>query len=371
MPVAGSQARPRYPEIDIAKGLAILCVLLIHAALFNGAFVHAYVVDRAVPVLLVLFGAASELWWSRTLRNGAELACAGQFVRSRFVRLMPPVWAALGVWWGLRLLWSAAGGPHRTPAAGWLLPHALGYIPQVGTGWFVTLIVQLVLCFPLLHWLLERCGPVLSLLLTAAIHVSCQLYVFDVVDLMRFALHDSAPVRGFFIFYYAWIFAPGRLLLLLTGMLLARHGMRLSARVSLLSAAAWFLGCVLCERITDPVQRTAWLSLLDIPLTLLWLTAARGLIRVPGASALAWLGRESWGVYLGQLLVHTSARLFSYVVEAQPWAARCAYVGLLLAGGILWVWLGDGVRAIRRFGARSRAQPSDANVHCDKPQPTE
>ena len=49
----------RYKEIDILKGVAILWVLLIHARPLVGTFLGDFVVDRAVQVLLVLFGITS------------------------------------------------------------------------------------------------------------------------------------------------------------------------------------------------------------------------------------------------------------------------------------------------------------------------
>jgi len=358
-PVAGSQAHSvRYPEIDVAKGIAILCVLLIHAEPLAGNLVHEYLFNRAVPVLLVLFGAASELWWHRACPSSSALGCGLRFVRARMSRLLPPVWAALGVWWGLRLIASPAAAPE--PA--WLVPHALGYIPQVGTGWFVTLIVQLVLCYPLLRWLLVRCGVAMSLLLTAAIHAWSQLYVFDVVDLMRGALQDSAHMHGFFVFYYSWIFAPARLLLVLSGMLLARCALRPSRGVLLLCAAAWALGCFTHPHLTDRVQQSALLSVLDVPLALLWLLAARAAHHLAGAALLGWLGRESWGVYLGQLLVHTSAGLLGYEVLRQPVTGRFAYAGLLLAGGMSWVLLGDAVRALTRSEPQPAPEPAEPRL---------
>ena len=345
--------RPRHPEIDVAKGVAIFCVLLIHADPLAGTRLQEYVVNRAVPVLLVLFGASSELWWRRHDEQSSLLQSGLAFVRARYVRLLPQVWAALGIWWALRVCVDNTRPNESVPAAEWLVAHALGYIPQVGTGWFVTLIVQLVVLVPLLRWLLLRAGTGPAVVLAAAIHVVCQLRILDVVDIVRALLHDSAHVSGFFVFYYSWIFAPARLLLVLVGMLLARHGMRTSPRLLLVAAGAWTTGYLLYAQLEDVLQRNLVLSLMDLPLTLLWLAAARAVSRRVGA-ALAWLGRESWGVYLGQLLVHTSFGLFGYHLMTPSVAIRFAYVGALFAGGVVWVLLGDGVVALWRAG-RTRA----------------
>jgi len=44
----------RDPRIDLVKGLAILCVLMIHARPLADSAVHEYLINRAVPILLFL-----------------------------------------------------------------------------------------------------------------------------------------------------------------------------------------------------------------------------------------------------------------------------------------------------------------------------
>jgi hypothetical protein len=58
---------------------------------------------------------------------------------------MVPVWAMLVVWWALALYFHPLG-----VKLSWRLPivHLLGYLLYVGTGWFVTMILQLVVLFP-------------------------------------------------------------------------------------------------------------------------------------------------------------------------------------------------------------------------------
>jgi peptidoglycan/LPS O-acetylase OafA/YrhL len=357
---AAASTRPRYDEIDALKGLAIVSVVLIHAEPLAGTVVHEYLVNRAVPMLIVLFGASSAVWWRGAgARLSSELARTRMFVWERYSRLLPPVWATLVVWWGLRL---ALPSSERAPdAAPWLLLHGLGYMPQVGTGWFVTLVVQLVLLYPMLHWLMRRARYV-ALLLTAALHVWSHLYIFDVVELMRAALRDSAHMHGFFVLYYAWIFAPSRLLLVTAGMLFARRDMRGSRKLTLLAAALWLAGCAVHMRLViDPLQRNLLLATLDIPLTWLCLTAARAVSSWPMMKALRWLGRASWGVYLGQLLVHTTLQLLDYDVLAQPRGVRFAWALLLLLGGLLWVLLG---RALPRPWAQGAFE---RNVSASRP----
>ena len=100
-------------------------------------FVHA------VPIFLVLFGVNSSPWFDRRTRAGAPLL----LVRARSVksRILVPAWATLVVWW----CWcsSSSRRPFASRSA-CRFYHAVGYPKQVGTGWFITVIVQLVLLFP-------------------------------------------------------------------------------------------------------------------------------------------------------------------------------------------------------------------------------
>ena len=61
----GSRTRDseRLTEIDALKGIAILWDFAIHAALFSGTFFATHVINRAVPIFLVLFGYTSTIWW--------------------------------------------------------------------------------------------------------------------------------------------------------------------------------------------------------------------------------------------------------------------------------------------------------------------
>ena len=53
--------RPRWAEIDLLKGLAILWVLLIHSRALGDGPGFLYVVNRAVPLFVILFGLNSTL----------------------------------------------------------------------------------------------------------------------------------------------------------------------------------------------------------------------------------------------------------------------------------------------------------------------
>jgi peptidoglycan/LPS O-acetylase OafA/YrhL len=330
----------RYPEIDAVKGLALLGVLLIHAQTLDGTALYEHLVNRSVPVLLVLFGAASELWWSR---RSAEpfVRSAWAFVRGRYARLMPPVWVALAAWWLVGWLFV----PQRLLAWPWLIAHGLAYVPQVGTGWFITLIVQLVLLFPLLHWAVARLGWIPVLSASLALSVFCHVHAFEIIDVMRTLLLDSAHVRGFFVFYYEWIFAPLSFLPVVAGIVLARRCMAWPRSWSIGALVVWVLGSIARDQLpVEPLLKNALLAALDIPCTMLLLDLTRSVARVPGVERLRWIGQASWGMYLGQLVVHTTAPVFGFRSDAMPLEARWLYFAALCCGAVLWVLAGRRLR---------------------------
>src|SRR5262249_8947476 len=115
---------------------------------------------------------------------------------------------------------------------------------------------------------------------------------------------------------------------------------------------------------------------IDLSLTVALLTAVRPLAALPGfAPALAWLGESSYGIYLGQMLTHNAfvfrfgllelcQRIERVMVEglalltpsardvpclAFETADRWVYTGILLAGGVGAVVVGE---ALRELSAR-------------------
>lgn len=324
----------RYPELDFIKGLAMLGVLLIHAKPIAGSVVDTYLVNRAVPILLVLFGAASELWSAARPLHGARFSAAS-FWLDRYPRLFPSLWLALSVWWAVRLVLST-----QPPRLHWLLPHALAYIPQIGTGWFVTLIVQLVLLFPGLRWLVKRLGHVRALIASGILTVSCHLLTFDIVDWVRALLNDSAHVSGFFSLYYMWIFAPTYTLQVVAGIVIARHKLTWPARWGLISGLAWLAVCfVHASRWLPSLPQNALLAVSDCALAVALITACKHVATLRLAGPLRWIGRASWGMYLGQLVVHTSAPVFGFRIPGITTTQRFGYFFVLLVGAIVWVLL--------------------------------
>jgi peptidoglycan/LPS O-acetylase OafA/YrhL len=346
----------RHREVDAVRGLAILGVLLIHANPLQENAFHQIVVNRAVAVFLVLFGVSSELWWDRR-SDPSSWATSREYYRSRLTRLLPPVWVALAAWWVL----MPALGKGPAPRFWWVLPHALGYMPQVGMGWFVTLIVQLVLLFPLLHLALRLLGPIAACGIGLAIMTWSQLHPWQVIDCMRVLLFDTGPTGGLFIFYYLWIFAPSRFLALFAGMILARHGVRIPNAVSIAAAVCFVAGAWLeYALLRESPYRNLLSGVLDIALTVALLASVRVACPAGLANVLAWLGRASWSIYLGQLVAHNAfGDLWLHTFGGSA-LSRWVYFGCLLLSGLLAVACERGIR--RSFGAPTGPGPYVAGV---------
>jgi peptidoglycan/LPS O-acetylase OafA/YrhL len=330
-------AAARLPEIDRAKGLAILGVLLIHARPTADTWLHTYVVSQAVPVFLVLFGTTSELWWRRAHTGAADRI--RQWYRTRAVRLLIPAWSALVALWSFRFL---VGVNTQSPL------HVLltfgGYMPWVGTGWFVTLALELVVLFPFIRWGVAHVGAGVALVAAIAMLVWSELHLDAVVALMRLLLHDAGSQLNDASYYYFWIFPPARIFPVVAGIVLARRGMP-SSRTGLAAAALVVAGGLVVDRLgPDPVIHRLASWALCVPLTLAILVAVRPAGIAAGA-ALAWLGRHSWGVYLGQLVVHEAVHGFASPDEASL-GIRWAYFAVLLASGSLAVVVGERLRHV-------------------------
>jgi len=339
---------PRLPAIDLVKGCAILCVLFIHSQALGDGPLFLYVVNQAVPIFVVLFGLNSELWWQA--RSGSEATIAS-FYASRARRILVPMWAALAVWWTLALLLRPADVVLTRTLPLW---HAAGWLSQVGTGWFVTMIIQLVLVFPLLHALARRAGTETVLVAGLACTLACVRFRF----LLSAALAGVGPAPGraqdFFNYF---VFSPRLLAHVAFGMWLAPKVDRLGGTAAALAAAA-FAACVAGAEGGFGASRAPYAAaLVPLPLTVLLLAAWRLLPRVAGVTpAFEWLGQSSYGVYLGQLLTH-NAFVFALGLGLYQRFDLWLYTAALLAGGLFFVWLGESLRRVARGGI---ALPSPA-----------
>ncbi len=324
---------PRLPAIDLVKGCAILGVLFIHSQALGdglrGSFLRdapfLYVINQAVPIFVVFFGLNSELWWRQ--RPGWPLA---EWYASRIRRILVPMWAALPVWWALALALRPAEVVLTRTLPLW---HAAGWLSQVGTGWFITMIIQLVVVFPLLR----AAGTGLALAAGLACTLAC----------VRFQLRLMALLAGVDLFNY-FVFSPRFLGHVALGMWLAPRVERLGGRAAVLGAAMFVLCVAGAERLLGATLEPYAAALVPLPLTVFLLAGFRLLPRLPGATdALAWLGRHSYGVYLGQLLTH-NAFVFVLGLGLYQRLDLWLYTAALLAGGLFFVWLGEAIRGAAR-----------------------
>ncbi len=331
-------------EIDWLKGLAIIGVILIHAAPLRGTVVHEYLVNRAVPVFLVLFGMNAASWWQH--RSGEPfMANLRQWYVSRFHRLALPWWSALALWWLFSFAYATSTTP--PPAPRFLVATFLGYAPWVGTSWFVTLVIQFIVVFPLLYWLLLRLGPVVGAALAGLVTVASHLLVLHVLGFMQALLLHSAPEGGF---YYMHIFGLQHLWPVACGVYLASANWQDGPRWPGAAAAVWLVGVLLHSTMADSkLTAAALMHLLDVPLTVLLLRGMAIFKRMArGGNLLAWCGEHSWGIYLGQMVVHTSLLAVNWWGPLEEVVLRrWAYAAALTVGSVGLVVMGNALRQLR------------------------
>lgn len=328
-PVAASaSSSTRVASIDMLKGCAILWVLLIHSEALGQRRIFLYLVNHAVPIFIVLFGLNSELWW----RRRTFAVDLGEWYRTRLRRLLLPVWAAVPVWWAIAFAFRPPGLRLR---AALLIRQLVGYMPQIGTSWFITMILQLAIVFPFLHLAWKRLGGVVVL----GLGILCLLLgcTFEPQLIGLF----GGDWLGFFRFI---AFSPRFYGHVAFGMLLASRLGRLDWRV----AAAAALLLVPCLAVQEGLLGTGRLpaaygdKLMDLPLTVVLLVVLRPFERMPlVAPTLTWLGQSSYGIYIGQMLTH-NAFVYAYGLPGlhlrlDPWL----YTVVLLAGGLAAVWVGE------------------------------
>jgi peptidoglycan/LPS O-acetylase OafA/YrhL len=337
-----SRPAERLSSIDMVKGWGIIGVTFIHSTVLgldspwmNLLFVHA------VPVFLVLFGTNSEAWFARRAPEGRITT----WYERGFKRILVPTWATLVIWWLLVLVFRP-----ETVRVTISLPffHALGYLKQVGTGWFITVIIQLVLLFPLFHWLARRAGVGVLLAIGLVATVGTLLFV--------------QPIRGALGLGGWMVLSPRFWAHVAFGMLLAPYVHRLRPRAVLAALVAYVALAVVQESM--PVRQWGRFAnrLLELPLTVLLLAAMPFVARVPALeTSLSWLGRHSLGLYLGQILTH-NAFLFAFGGLCTIFGCEggvfarfnlWVYTGILATGSLLFLALGH---AALRVAAAARAR---------------
>ncbi len=339
-------------SLDILRGLCALGVILIHSRAILGHPFATYLVDRAAPVFVVLMGVTATLWWQA--HGDASL---GDWYRSRLRRLYPPMWSMLAVWW---LLVALLAPRYAVPfSASVVAQQIAGNLIGVGTGWFVTMAIALAAAVPLLRALERHLGAGALLLLGL---VSTAVSFHFIGTILRWG--------G----YAAWLPFPPRLLAHFTfGMWLAHRMHRLGWReaglaaailVAYLAAPTWLAPW--CPwRLVPPeplkMRTVDWLAyrLCDLPTTVLLLVACGSVGRAAWLlRPLAWLGRESYAAYLGQMLGF-NALLFSFgLVAVYDSVGRWRLAALLLVASVAWIVATQATRRLRAAVAARRATGS-------------
>jgi len=319
----------RIAAIDMTKGVAIAWVMLIHARVLQGSAWMEHLVDDAVPVFVVIFGLNAEQWWAR-----ASGASAVAWWERSLRRLLVPLWAMLPLWWAGDLLVRRVVEPSWPLVAG----NLAGWLPNVGTGWFVTLAVQLVVAWPLAHAVVRRLDDRrLLLLATAWVAASVDLLPELLATMGRTGYVLSAPVRfGGHALAGAW--------------LARRLGEALEPGFALASFASWCMA-VLIQELPVPAAAAGCAGRAAEVLLAAWLLGSTNALSGVDAirRPLSWLGVRSWGLYLGQMLVHSWVffALGSYAAfRGGP--AAWLYAAILLAGAIVLVVVGERGRAVFR-----------------------
>lgn len=339
------------PVVDRVKGVAILFVVAIHAKIGEGSLFHEHVVNRAVPIFLLVFGMMSEASLGRALGAGGTLSA---WWWARFRRLFVPIWAAGALWW-LGFYWVK---PPYDLGAPELLLTALGYSPWIGPSWFVTLVLQLILLFPALHWALNRVGPWGLLGVSALVTAYTAYHTLQIVDFGREVISANVPPPGWF---YVWVFPPRSLWLVVAGMVVARTlGPRLSLRAAVWAVviATLVLPAVRLVRpdefIVGQLRVVVMMHLFDVPVSLAVVGILSNL-RVPGfvAAPLEWCGRHSWGLYLGHVAVFEILHMLDVFPEGGPPSIRWTYGAFLLATGAILVAAGNLASKLAPTGVRA------------------
>jgi hypothetical protein len=237
----------------------------------------------------------------------------------------------------------------------------LGYIPWAGTTWFIVIVLQWVLFFPLAHRIYQRWGSAHSLWLAALSSSFCVLRVWDIVDAGTWLLGSDVPQPAW---YYPWIFAPRVAWPVVAGMFLAKtrlHTNRVVVGASLLlmllePAFIRMVGVAPEAPFTGNLREQLITQFLDVPLAIVILGFFQ-IVRLPSAiaSLLERAGATSWGLYLGHTLLFELVHLSGRAPEEENVALRALYALALLGTGAITTWAGGRVkRAIRRVRFQTR-----------------
>ncbi|MDD9967602.1 MAG: acyltransferase [Myxococcales bacterium] len=333
----------RVHTVDVLRGFAMLGVIAVHARAAVDWPWHGYVVNRAAPVFLMLMGVSAEFFRQRHARAG-RAGLAKAYLGATARRLLVPFWSWLAV---LAVVALVAGTGPRSSAE-WLL-SPFGYVAWAGPTWLLTVIALISLAVPVLHFMIARLGPAVVGALGLAVTVLCHLNALAVIDALRPVLPLRPEMPGFFLF---WVFAPSYVWHVVAGMWLGRRRAHVtpdlfSVAVLALIWGYWGIAQLAASR---PFLANGLRGALDVPLTIVLL----GLVQLLARSnvlgmPLAFVGRASWGVYLGHSLVLATLQFHGHRLQFGDLETRLVYFAGLSLAGLLLTILG---RTLRSLAAR-------------------
>ncbi|GAB3537857.1 acyltransferase [Pontibacter brevis] len=191
-----TRSQKRFQQIDVTKGLAIVSVILLHA-LENEALLASYAIYhiwQAVPVFIVLMGVNLGMNFSGKIPELSSLYTARYFLKKAERIVFPLLWV-----YGLAVLagftWLLLYNEQKLDFNAYLL---IGLLPLTGPGnYFVTLILQSILFFPIIDYLFQR-QPALTVVLLVVLEVLFLLWSSQSAFFMsRDFLYSAALPRYF------------------------------------------------------------------------------------------------------------------------------------------------------------------------------
>ena len=246
--------------------------------------------DQGVQLFLIVSGFG--LTWGLVVRHGLKPFPVGEFYRRRLARIYPLWWAAhllfIGTWlvsgWGL-----GPGGRAILSMAGIRFERSLFYFFE-SSWWFVGLLLQLYLVFPLLWRELLRGSPqrlFIGACLIGFVSRAVGFYVFkDALDPWQ---------RGMIFITRLPEFVLGMALAVVIHQNPAAVDQKLRARSTMLGAGvAYVVGTALSLTLPGMVIAPFLLGASGFVL----LYAAIGGAAATAGRATSWVGRHSYGLYL-------------------------------------------------------------------------
>ena len=315
---------------DQIRGVAIIAVVAIHASSASGTFptesanfqfgmALRQLIDFAVPMFLAVAGYFAGL---------KPIASPVDFVRSRFLRILPPYL----FWTAVYVLVLKRGDLFSLTALARDVIAGTG----IGIGYFVIVLLQMVVLTPIidriksrwLHILIMITGTILGLATTYLLQV-----ILDGSSLSRFPFY-ALPFFVWYPFYHLgfvtakWRLAENRAFQSWQAVFLGLWlvGLALSASEALVLVAH-----DLPEFAASQIKASSILASLAL---FLWVASRseRGL--AVKASWLAWLGRNSYFVYLTHLLTFVA---LVPILQAMPalFGIQPLYIAVLTALSLL------------------------------------